>query len=41
MKTGKLPKDSSKMNLRERLDAFNKGPCSPTILMPGILGSKL
>lgn len=29
------------MNEAEKLEAFVKGPCSPAILIPGILGTSL
>lgn len=28
-------------SLHEKLEAFKKGPCSPTLLVPGIMGTKL
>ncbi|KRX05249.1 Aspartic peptidase domain [Pseudocohnilembus persalinus] len=41
MESGKIPKDVKDMNLKEKLEAFNRGPCSPVIMMPGILGTSL
>lgn len=35
MESGKIPKNAKDMNLKEKLDAFNRGPCSPVIMMPG------
>lgn len=29
------------LSLSEKLELFNKGPCSPTILIPGIMGTSL
>jgi len=34
-------KDASKLNLKDYMTEFAKGPCSPVILLPGIMGSVL
>ena len=34
-------KDPTEMTDKEYLKAFAKGPCSPTILLPGLIASKL
>lgn len=40
-KEGKFDKEPSDMTKSEKLEAFIKGPCSPAVIVPGILGTAL